>query len=90
MTDPLHPTPAPPRAQGSVPDDPVADDIAARDPRTDDVVAGEQVLDEGRVAPEPDALSEQGAESETPEERRHAADERTDPGAPPAQPEGTG
>lgn len=83
MTDPQQPS-APHSG------DAVADDIAARNPDTDDVVAGEQVLDEGRVAPEPDSFIEEGAANETPAERRHAADERTDPGAPPAQPEGAG
>ncbi len=68
---------------GPEPSDPVADDIATRNADTDDVVAGEQVLDEGHVAPEPDEL-EQG---ETRHDRLHAADERTDPGAPPAQEE---
>lgn len=68
---------------GSTPTDPVADDIAARNPDTDDVVAGEQVLDEGHVAPEPDDLKHR----ETREDRLHAADKRTDPGAPPAQEE---
>jgi hypothetical protein len=65
------------------PTDPVADDIAERNPDTGDVVAGEQVLDEGQVAPEPDELTN----GETREDRLHAADERTDPGAPPAQEE---
>jgi hypothetical protein len=35
--------------------DPVADDITSRNPDSDDVVAGEQVLDEGKVAPDQDA-----------------------------------
>lgn len=65
------------------PTDPVADDIAARNPDTDDVVAGEQVLDSGRVAPEPDDLVD--AEGNSSADRRHAADARTDSGAPPAQ-----
>ena len=62
-------------------DDPVADDIASRNPDTDDIVAGEQVLGDARVAPEPDDLTE----GETRDDRLHAAEERTDPGAPPAQ-----
>lgn len=41
---------------GTADHDPVADDIRARRPASGDIVAGEQVLDAGRVAPEPDAL----------------------------------
>lgn len=76
---------------GSQESDPVAADITDRDPSTADVVAGEQVLDEGRVAPDPDELRENATPDadadESPDERAHAADERTDAGAPPAQEE---
>lgn len=34
--------------------DPVADDIESRNPDSGDIVAGEQVLDEGHVAPDQD------------------------------------
>lgn len=71
--------------------DPVAADISERDPATADAVAGEQVLDEGRVAPDQDELRENARPDadaeESPDERAHAADERTDAGAPPAQEE---
>ena len=70
-------------------DDPVADDIASRNPRTADISAGEQVLDEGRVAPEPDDFTNGGtvdeSSRETSHDRKHAADERSDAGAPPEQ-----
>ena len=46
-------TPASPASPTS-PSDPVADDIESRNVATEDISAGEQVLDEGRVAPEPD------------------------------------
>ncbi len=76
---------------GSQDGDPVAADISDRDPSTADVVAGEQVLDEGRVAPDPDELRENATldadADESSDERAHAADERTDAGAPPAQEE---
>lgn len=35
-------------------DDPVAHDIESRNPDSGDIVAGEQVLDEGHVAPDQD------------------------------------
>ncbi len=63
--------------------DPVADDIAERNPESDDIVAGEQVLDEGKVSPNQDEVGDES----TSEERKHAADERTDAGAAPIQPE---
>jgi len=75
-------------------DDPVARDIADRSPATADVVAGEQVLDEGRIAPDQDEVGhragtpvsdQSGGESSS--ERATAADERTDAGAPPRQEE---
>lgn len=64
--------------------DPVADDIDERNPESGDIVAGEQVLDEGKVSPNQDEV---GDDESTSEEREHAADERTDPGAAPIQPE---
>lgn len=45
------------------PTDPVADDIASRNPDSGDISAGEQVLDEGRVAPEPDDFHNGDAET---------------------------
>ncbi|GAA1702217.1 hypothetical protein GCM10009792_23100 [Microcella alkalica] len=36
-------------------DDPVAHDIESRNPDSGDIVAGEQVLDEGHIAPDQDA-----------------------------------
>ena len=41
-------------ASPASPSDPVADDIESRNSATEDISAGEQVLDEGRVTPEPD------------------------------------
>lgn len=73
-------------------DDPVAHDIESRNPDSGDIVAGEQVLDEGHVAPDQDAGPGGGpiegvpeGDPESTEERRDGADERTDPAAPPAQ-----
>ena len=61
--------------------DPVADDIAQRNPESGDIVAGEQVLDEGKVSPDQDEVGDES------DERERAADERTDAGAAPIQPE---
>lgn len=44
--------------------DPVADDIESRNPDTGDVVAGEQVLDEGHVAPDQDLDEGAGADAD--------------------------
>ncbi|KQV24840.1 MULTISPECIES: hypothetical protein [unclassified Microcella] len=82
-------------------DDPVAHDIESRNPDSGDIVAGEQVLDEGHVAPDQDergpnegsASAAAGGpiegspegEPESLEERRDGADERTDAAAPPKQ-----
>ncbi len=66
--------------------DPVADDIDERNADTGDIVAGEQVLDEGKVSPHQDEVGDDHDES-TSDEREHAADERTDAGAAPIQPE---
>lgn len=80
--------------------DPVARDIEERDADSGDVVAGEQVLDEGRVSPSQDDFTEgndtqSGAhgvddDDATSDDLEHAADERQDAGAPPAQPEAPG
>lgn len=43
--------------------DPVADDIESRNPDSGDIVAGEQVLDEGHVAPDQD-LGEEDADGD--------------------------
>ncbi|MBX9471053.1 hypothetical protein [Microcella sp.] len=71
--------------------DPVADDIDERNPEAGDIVAGEQVLDEGKVSPNQDEVGddhdESTSEGSTSHEREHAADERTDAGAAPIQPE---
>lgn len=73
--------------------DPVAADIDERNPDAGDIVAGEQVLDEGKVSPnqdevgddsERDAAHDDGGATDDPE---HAADERTDAAAAPIQPE---
>lgn len=66
--------------------DPVADDIDERNAASGDIVAGEQVLDEGKVSPNQDEVGD-GHDESTSEEREHAADERTDAGAAPIQPE---
>lgn len=66
--------------------DPVADDIDERNADTADIVAGEQVLDDGKVSPNQDEVGDPPSES-TSDEREHAADERTDAGAAPIQPE---
>lgn len=66
--------------------DPVADDIDERNADSGDIVAGEQVLDEGKVSPNQDEVGDDHDES-TSDEREHAADERTDAGAAPIQPE---
>ena len=58
--------------------DPVAQDNAERNPDSGDVAAGETVLDEGKVTPD---QNEVGGDDDA----EHAADEREDPGAPPAQ-----
>jgi hypothetical protein len=70
--------------------DPVADDIESRNADTGDVVAGEQVLDEGHVAPDQDDFAADSLPSGSPEgepdsadERLTAAEPRTDEGAPP-------
>ena len=63
--------------------DPVAADIDERNPESGDIVAGEQVLDEGKVSPDQDEVGD----GSTSNEREHAADERTDAGAAPIQPE---
>ena len=44
--------------------DPVADDIERRNPETGDVVAGEQVLDEGHVAPDQDFAEDEDADAD--------------------------
>lgn len=44
-------------------DDPVAHDIENRNPDSGDIVAGEQVLDEGHVAPDQDAGPASGGDS---------------------------
>lgn len=70
--------------------DPVADDIDNRDAATGDTVAGEQVLDEGKVSPSQDDFGDENDDSDDSTEaddRKHAADERTDAGAAPIQPE---
>ena len=71
--------------------DPIADDIDERNPEAGDIVAGEQVLDEGKVSPNQDEVGDDHDESTSEEssshERKHAADERTDAGAAPIQPE---
>ena len=66
--------------------DPVADDIDNRDAATGDTVAGEQVLDEGKVSPNHDEIGDDHDESAS-RGREHAAAERTDAGAAPIQPE---
>lgn len=43
--------------------DPVADDIESRNPDSGDIVAGEQVLDEGHVAPDQDLGEDAGSGS---------------------------
>lgn len=102
-------TPAPPSQDPAPSQDPVAADIRARRAASGDIVAGEQVLDEGRVAPDQDDLSSAGADAEGDpapnsgedldrrphapnhdDDAEHAADPRTDAGAPPAQPEPPG
>ncbi len=78
--------------------DPVARDIDERDAESGDVVAGEQVLDEGRVSPHQDDFTDGSAgdthgvddDDATSDDLEHAADERQDAGAPPAQPEAPG
>lgn len=80
------------------PHDPVAADIEERNTDSGDIVAGEQVLDEGHVSPNQDDFADDGASAEhgvndssaTDVEREQAADERTDEGAPPPQPEPPG
>ncbi len=75
-------------------DDPVAEDIDQRSADSGDIVAGEQVLDEGRVSPNQDDV---GADSPgdvtgtddpnaTSDDLEHAADPRTDAGAAPIDP----
>ena len=66
--------------------DPVAADIDERNPESGDIVAGEQVLDDGKVSPSQDEVGDHD-DGSTAHEREHAADERTDPGAAPIQPE---
>jgi len=63
----------------------------------DDVSAGEQVLDEGHVTPSQDDFLEESDREKSSRDAgggdpgdKHAADERTDPGAPPAQEESPG
>ncbi|UYN84035.1 MAG: hypothetical protein KIT89_02050 [Microcella sp.] len=80
--------------------DPIARDIDEREADSGDIVAGEQVLDEGRVSPSQDDFTEgDGAHSgahgvdddeATSDDLEHAADERQDAGAPPPQPEAPG
>lgn len=74
--------------------DPVAHDIDERDPDSGDIVAGEQVLDEGQVSPHQDDFDHEthGVDDDeaTSDDLEHAADERQDAGAPPAQPEAPG
>ncbi len=70
--------------------DPVADDISERNADAGDIAAGEQVLDEGKVSPDQDEVGDDHADSSADaesDEREHAADERTDAGAAPIQPE---
>ena len=70
--------------------DPVADDINRRNADSGDIVAGEQVLDEGKVSPSQDDFGDENDDSDDSTEaddRKHAADERTDAGAAPIQPE---
>lgn len=47
---------------GRAGDDPVAHDIETRNPDSGDVVAGEQVLDEGHVAPDQDFADDDEAD----------------------------
>lgn len=79
--------------------DPIARDIDEREADSGDIVAGEQVLDEGRVSPSQDDFAEgEGAsgahgvddDEATSDDLKHAADERQDAGAPPPQPEAPG
>lgn len=54
----------------------------------DNVSAGEQVLDEGHVTPSQDDFLDENGQHDADGGSKgdaHAADERTDPGAPPAQ-----
>lgn len=69
--------------------DPVAADIAERNADSGDIAAGEQVLDEGKVSPDQDEVGDDADNmaDATPAERESAADERTDAGAAPIQPE---
>lgn len=70
-------------------DDPVAHDIERRNPDSGDIVAGEQVLDEGHVAPDQDAApshdaggsgtdSDGGPIEGAPEGEPESAEERRD------------
>lgn len=45
-------------------DDPVAHDIESRNPDSGDIVAGEQVLDEGHVAPDQDLDDDESADAD--------------------------
>jgi hypothetical protein len=56
--------------------DPVADDIESRNPDSGDIVAGEQVLDEGKVAPDQDAGSSRPHNTRPDEPAEGADDDR--------------